>query len=55
MLYLWFLYINKFFYVTHCAENLNAFGNKELMIVGETSSKTINHWKGFEIRYKLFK
>ena len=47
--------MNKFFNVTHCAENLNAFGDKGLMTVGETSSKTINHWKGFEIRYKLFK
>jgi len=25
------------------------------MTVGEMSSTTINHWKGFEIRYKLFK
>ena len=47
--------MNKFFNVTHCAENLNAFGDKVLMIVGEMYSKTINHWKGFEIRYKLFK
>lgn len=35
--------MNKFFNVTHCAENLNAFGDKGLMTVGEMSSKTINH------------